>query len=65
MTVIDRVQTYIGQNSSELITQLEAQGIAVRVVKEDDESFFVTMDYRSNRVNLEIERGVVTGAYLG
>lgn len=65
MTVIDRIQTYIGKNSAETIERLEAQGIPVRVMAEDGETFFGTMDYRPNRVNLEIEKGVITNAYAG
>lgn len=65
MTIVDRVQTYVGKKSSELITQLESQGIRVRVASEDGESYMLTCDYNPRRVNLNIEKGIVIAAFEG
>jgi hypothetical protein len=34
--------------------------MTVRVVKQDGESFPVTMDFRTDRINTQVEAGVVT-----
>lgn len=43
----------------------EAAGYTVRVVREDDESYAMTMDYRTDRINIELDDGKVTRAYIG
>ena len=52
---------------TEAIDMIEKQGgqINYRIVKRDGESFPVTMDYRMDRINLEIENGVITNASIG
>jgi hypothetical protein len=56
--------------SQEVIGMTEEQGISseqltARVVRRDDENFAVTMDYRINRINLEIDNGLVTKTFIG
>lgn len=36
-----------------------------RIVREDKANFFGTLDLNFERVNLEIDNGIVTNAYLG
>ena len=36
-----------------------------RVVREDIHNYVITCDLRFDRVNLEIDEGVVTNAYIG
>jgi len=43
----------------------EAAGYTVRVTREDDESYAMTMDYRTDRINIELDGGRVTRAYIG
>ena len=43
----------------------QAQGLQVRVTAVDDQRFPVQMDYRKDRVNLIIEKGVITEAGCG
>jgi hypothetical protein len=40
-------------------------GYSWRVYEEDGEQFALTMDYRVERINVKIERGIVTDAYSG
>lgn len=40
-------------------------GYTVRVTQEDGQMFPMTMDYRTNRINIEVEDGVVTAASVG
>jgi hypothetical protein len=49
-----------GQTLSDVETWAAGKGWTVRVVAEDGESFPQTMDYRPDRVNTQVEAGVVT-----
>lgn len=40
-------------------------GYTVRVTMEDGQMFPMTMDYRTDRINIEVENGVVTRAFVG
>lgn len=57
----------IGKTEQEAMEMINSKGgqITYRIVKRDDESFPVTMDYRMDRINLEIENGVITSASVG
>lgn len=57
----------VGKTEAEAISMIESKGgqVSYRIVKRDGESFPVTMDYRMDRVNLEIENGVITNASVG
>ena len=57
----------IGLTEQEAIELIENKSglIIYRVVKRDGENFPVTMDYRLDRINLEITQGTVTYAYVG
>lgn len=57
----------IGLSEQEAIQLIENKSgqISYRIVKRDGESFPVTMDYRLDRINLEITQDVVTYAYVG
>ena len=56
MTEEQAIQTIEGVSSEEL---------TYRVVRRDDESYPMTMDYRINRINLEIDNGLVSKASIG
>lgn len=43
----------------------QAQGLQLRVTAVDDQRFPVTMDFREDRVNLIIEKGVIAEAGCG
>ena len=57
----------IGKTEQEAIEMINNKGgqITYRIVKRDSESFPVTMDYRMDRINLEIEKGIITSASVG
>ena len=56
MSEEDAIQTIEGISSEQLTS---------RVVRRDDENYAVTMDYRINRINLEIDAGLVTKTSIG
>jgi hypothetical protein len=49
-----------GQTLEEVETWAAGKGWTVRVIAEDGEYFPVTMDYSPDRVNTQVEAGVVT-----
>jgi hypothetical protein len=55
----------IGLPEDEAAQMIAAAGFSERIVSRDGEDFAVTMDYRSDRVNLGIVDGVVTTATIG
>jgi len=67
-TVIAVSQEAIGMTEEEAIQTIEgisSEQLTARVVRRDDENFAVTMDYRINRINLEIDNGLVTKTFIG
>ena len=55
----------IGMAESEALQCVEDAGLTWRVFEQDGEQFALTMDYRAERVNVKIEKGIVTDAYSG
>ena len=58
----------IGMSESDAIAKIEAvtdPPLTARVVRRDDENFVVTMDYRLDRINLEIDDDIVTKTSTG
>lgn len=49
----------------ETIAGISSEALTSRIVRRDEESFMVTMDYRLDRINLEIDDGIVTQASIG
>jgi hypothetical protein len=56
MSEADAIQTIEGVSSEQL---------TYRVTRRDDESYPMTMDYRLDRINLEIDNGIVTKTSIG
>lgn len=55
----------IGMSEAEALKIAESAGVSTRVGRRDGESFALTMDYRPDRLTLEIDRGIITGASIG
>ena len=67
-TALGVAKEVIGKTESESISLIEgvsSEKLSARVVRRDDENYAVTMDYRLDRINLEIDGGLVTKAYVG
>ena len=65
--VLALAEEVIGLTEEKAIELIENKSgmIMYRIVKRDGENFPVTMDYRLDRINLEITEGIVTYAYVG
>ncbi len=55
---------YVGLTKSEAVRRINSEGNTYRIVREDGEKFPIITDVRLDRVNLEIDKGIVTAAYL-
>jgi len=55
----------IGMGYGKAIVIVMSAGLLVRMVSVDDESFPLTMDVRSDRVNLSIKDSIVIDTYIG
>jgi hypothetical protein len=55
----------IGMAKADAIQCVEDAGLTWRVYEQDGEQFALTMDYRAERVNVKIEKGIITDAYSG
>ncbi|MEJ6494219.1 MAG: hypothetical protein QNM01_06395 [Actinomycetes bacterium] len=49
----------------ETIEGIPSETLTARIVRRDEESFMITMDYRVDRINLQIDDGIVTIASIG
>jgi hypothetical protein len=49
----------------ETIAGISSEPLTSRIVRRDEESFMITMDYRTDRINLQIDNGIVTTANIG
>lgn len=56
---------FIGKTQVEAEAIAATQGLISRIARIDDEWFALTQDYRIDRVNFEIDNGLVTKATLG
>jgi hypothetical protein len=65
--VLEVSQLVIGKTEADAIALIESNSgeVTYRVVRRDSENFAVTMDYRTDRINLEIDKNIVTSANIG
>lgn len=59
------IESYLGKTLKEVEKLLASEGKHGRVMRLDGKVFFGTCNYRLDRVNLEIDNGIVTNAWLG
>lgn len=59
------IKKYLGKSIEEVEKMLASEGICGRVMRMDKKSFVGTCDHKFNRVNLEIDNGIVTNAWVG
>jgi hypothetical protein len=57
--------TLIGMSKAEAIDCVNRFSATHRITQEDGQSFVVTKDYRMDRVDLTINKGIVTKATVG
>ena len=63
--VADEVIGMSEAEAIETIAGISSEALMSRIVRRDEESFMITMDYRLDRINLQIDNGIVTTTYVG
>lgn len=56
---------YVGLQEDDAARQAGGDGLVVRIARRDENYFVATRDYRKDRVNFEIESGVVVRVRVG
>lgn len=56
---------FVGKTLQEAQKKAENDGFTTRITEKDGDSFILSMDYRSDRINFRILRDVVIAAYGG
>lgn len=64
-TVADQVIGMSETEAIETIAGISSEPLISRIVRRDKESFLITMDYRLDRINLQIDDGIVTTTTIG
>lgn len=59
------ISTLLGTNEDFALAAAEDAGYSVRVLERDGEPLAGTSDYREDRINLAIDAGVITRAWIG
>jgi len=55
----------IGKTEELAKSLANSSGYALRVTRNDNQNYAITMDYRFDRINVEIDNGLVTKSYIG
>lgn len=56
---------WLGLTLNEANQRAEIIGYTTRVVEQDGNSLMLTMDFKSNRLNLRLKDGKIIGLYTG
>ena len=57
--------TLVGMNINDAQALTSGTGFSLRIVQQDGEYFMVTMDYRTNRIDLVINNDIITEVSVG
>lgn len=56
---------YVGKTYQDAKNYAEEGGFITRIVEENGQSFILTLDYKTNRLNFRISNNIVTDVYGG
>ncbi len=56
---------WIGLSLVEANQRAESIGYTTRIVEENGQSYMVTHDFKSNRLNLRLKNNIIIGLYTG
>jgi hypothetical protein len=56
---------YEGRTLEEATVYAQAGGFTTRIVEQDGNSFMVTMDFKTNRLNFRVSNNIITECYGG
>lgn len=58
-------QEFIGKSKIEIEAVMKERNNDYRIISEDGEHYFVTMDYNMSRYNFGVNKGVITSVSMG
>lgn len=58
---VQQFDKYVGKTEKQAANMAEKEGMVIRVTNRDGESLMGTCDYRTDRINVSVEDGVITG----
>lgn len=61
----ESAKAYIGRSAEEVQKEFEEKNQIVRIASQDGQAMALTADYRPDRLNIAVEKGVITDAYFG
>lgn len=64
-TLLSETEQLLGKKYEDVVDELTEKGYTVRITVKEGKRRACTRDYRLDRVNVEIEGGFVTAAYIG
>ena len=56
---------FIGKTVEEATSKAQNDGFVVRIVERDGDSFILTMDHKTDRINFRVRNNTIIGAYGG
>ena len=61
----EMAKTYIGRSAEEVQKEFAEKNQIVRIASQDGQAMALTADYRPDRLNIAVEKGIITDAYFG
>jgi hypothetical protein len=66
MKVEDKIlELLVGETKESCRKICKKADLLFRIVREDSERYIITMDFRVDRINAELDNGIITTCYLG
>lgn len=62
---MELLEALIGLSKEEGINLCSDNNYKLRIVREDSKNYIITMDLRFDRINLEIDNGIITKCNIG
>lgn len=59
------LETLIGMTKEDGSKLCDKNGYMIRIMREDDNDYIGTQEFRPNRINLKIDNGLITESYIG
>lgn len=59
------IESIIGKTLNEAIELASFNGYSIRVIREDNTDYTVSLNRRFDRINVEIDNGVITSCKIG
>lgn len=62
---VEFMASLVGKSKGDVEEMIIANNYVLRVTREDSHGCLITMDFRLDRINVQIDDGIITGAHIG